>query len=584
MEEERERRLATLIQRCPNLRVLHQIHGHILTSPLLSTSSLSFLLAKILTFAALSSRGSLGYAKQLISRIPSPGIYSYNSLIRGFLENSQASSPEPILIFKRLLRKNYPRSNTFTLAFVLKSCSVLMAFREGQQVHKHVVQSGHGSSPFVQTSLLNFYAKCEEIELSQKVFDEIPERNVVAWSAMISGYSRLGMANQALDSFREMQKAGISPDRVTLVSAISACAISGALDLGKWLHAYIDKKGIENDLELNTALVNMYVKCGCVEKAKEVFEAMPVKDVKAWGSMIYGLAINGLAEDALNAFSRMGETKVEPNHVTLVGVLMACAHSGLVSEGKKYWSSMIESGIEPSLEHYGLMVDLFCRSNLIEDAYSFVESMPIPQNPAILRSLLVACKKKKILDRGEVTAKRLIELEPQNAENYVLLSSLYASVSDWERMREVRKQMKDKDIRTVPGCSSIEVDGFVHEFVMGDWSHPEAEELKGILSEISDRVRGSGHEPWISSVLHDTSDEEKEHALCEHSERLAIAYGLLKTEAPTVIRVVKNLRVCRDCHEVTKIISRLYNREIIVRDRVRFHKFIDGACSCRDFW
>lgn len=185
-----------------------------------------------------------------------------------------------------------------------------MAFREGQQVHKHVVQSGNGSSPFVQTSLLNFYAKCEEIELSQKVFDEIPERNVVAWSAMISGYSRLGMANQALDSFREMQKAGISPDRVTLVSAISACAISGALDLGKWLHAYIDKKGIENDLELNTALVNMYVKCGCVEKAKEVFESMPVKDVKAWGSMIYGLAINGLAEDALNAFSRMGETKV----------------------------------------------------------------------------------------------------------------------------------------------------------------------------------------------------------------------------------------------------------------------------------
>ncbi|XP_019184836.1 PREDICTED: pentatricopeptide repeat-containing protein At2g29760, chloroplastic-like [Ipomoea nil] len=199
LEEEGERRLATLIQRCPNLRVLHQIHGHVLTCPLLSTSSLSFLLAKILTFAALSSRGSLGYAKQLVSRIPNPGIYSYNSLIRGFLE-SQTSSPEPIFIFKRLLRKNYPRSNTF---------------------NKHVVQSGHGSSPFVQTSLLNFYAKCEEIELSEKVFDEITERNVVAWSAMISGYSRLGMANQALDSFREMQKAGISPDRVTLVSATS---------------------------------------------------------------------------------------------------------------------------------------------------------------------------------------------------------------------------------------------------------------------------------------------------------------------------------------------------------------------------
>ncbi|CAH9102805.1 unnamed protein product [Cuscuta europaea] len=401
---------------------------------------------------------------------------------------------------------------------------------------------------------------------------------------MINGYSRLGMAEQALDSFRNMQKSGIPPDKVALVSVISACAMSEALDLGEWLHAYIDKKGIENDLELSTALVNMYAKCGCIERANEVFEAIPVKDVKAWGSMIYGLAINGQAEGALKSFTRMEDTKVMPNHVTFVGVLVACSHSGLVSEGKKYWSKMIESGIDPSSEHYGLMVDLFCRSNLIEDAYSFVDSMLIPPNPAILRSLLVGCKKKKMLERGEMTAKRLIEIEPHNAENYILLSSLYASVSDWEGMRQVRKKMKDKEIKNAPGCSSIEIDGFVHEFTMGDSSHPESEEINGILSEISDRVNGSGHEPWVSCVLHDVSDEEKENALCQHSERLAIGYGLLKTKAPKIIRVVKNLRVCRDCHEVTKIISRLYNREIIVRDRVRFHKFIDGSCSCRDFW
>ncbi|RAL51832.1 hypothetical protein DM860_010550 [Cuscuta australis] len=404
---------------------------------------------------------------------------------------------------------------------------------------------------------------------------------------MISGYSRLGMADQALRSFREMQKSGIPPDRVSLGSAISACAMSGALDLGEWLHAYVGKNGIENDLELSTALVNMYAKCGCIERAKNIFEAMPVKDVKAWGSMIYGLAINGLAEDALNAFSRMGETKLEPNHVTFVGVLVACAHGGLVSEGKMYWSSMIESGFDPSLEHYGLMIDLLCRSNLIEEAYSFFDSMPIPPNPAILRSLLAGCKtkkEKKILERGETTGKHLIELEPQNPENYILLSSLYASVSNWERMREVRKQMKDEGIKAVPGCSSIELDGYVHEFTMGDWSHPESEDINGILREITDKVNGSGHEPRVSCVLHDVSDEEKGNALCQHSERLAIAYGLLKTKAPKIIRVVKNLRVCWDCHEVTKIISKVYNREIIVRDRVRFHKFKDGSCSCRDFW
>ncbi|KAH0724047.1 hypothetical protein KY285_006110 [Solanum tuberosum] len=459
----------------------------------------------------------------------------------GFLESHIASN-EPLFIFKKLLKRNYPKTNSFTLAFVLKSCSILAAFDEGQQVHKHVVQSGFGSSPFVQTSLLNLYAKCEEIGLAEKVFDEIPERNVVAWSAMISGYSRLGMVNESFSLFREMQKTGVLPDKVTMVSVISACAMSGALDLGRWVHAYIDKQSIENDLELSTSLVNMYAKCGYIEKAIEVFEAMPFKDAKAWSSMIVGLAVNGLVEYALVTFSRMNKAKVEPNHVALVGVLMACAHSGLVSEGKMYWASMVESGIDPSLEHYGCMVDLLSRSNLIDEAYSFVESMPLTPCPAILRTLLVGCKKNKILDKGEILGQHLIELEPWNAENYILLSSLYASVSDWEKMRHVRKQMKDKGIKAMPGCSSIEVDGFVHEFVMGDWSHPEAEEIKEFLRDISQRVYSAGHEPWIAPILHNVSDEEKEIALCEHSERLAIAFGLLKTKAPTVIRIVKNLR------------------------------------------
>ncbi|CAN4118575.1 unnamed protein product [Withania somnifera] len=354
------------------------------------------------------------------------------------------------------------------------------------------------------------------------------------------------MVNECFSLFREMQKRGVFADKVTMVSVISACAASGALDLGRWLHA--------------TALVNMYANCRFIEKAIEIFEAISFKDAKAWSSMIVGLAVNAFAEYALVTFSRMNKAKLEPNHVTLVGVLMACAHSGLVSEGKRYWESMIQSGIELSLEHYGCMVDLLCHSNLIDEAHSFVESMPLAPCPAILRTLLVGCKKNNILDKGEILGQHLIELEPCNVENYILLSSPYASV-----------------------LSSIGVDGFMHEFVVGVWSHPEAEEIKEVLRDIFQRVYFAGHEPWIATILHNVSDEEKEIALCEQSERLAIAFDLLKTEAPTVIRIVKNLRVCRDFHEVTKIISRLYNREIIARDRVRFHRFVNGACSCRDF-
>lgn len=432
--------------------------------------------------------------------------------------------------------------------------------------------------------MVNFYAKCEEIKFARNVFDEIPVRNVIAWSSMISGYSRVEMFNEALSLFREMQKAGVVPDEVTMVSVISACAASGALDVGRWVHSYIDKKLIKKDLELSTALINMYAKCGCVEKAKQVFDTMPVRDAKAWSSMIVGFAIHGHAKNALEAFSFMEEAKVQPNHVTFVGVLSACAHGGLVGDGRKYWSRMLESGVEPSMEHYGCMVDLLCRANLIEDAYAFVETMPINPNPVIWRTLLVGCKRNKILEKGEVVAERLLELEPLNAENYILLSSMYASCSQWMKMSLVRKQVKDKGIKAVPGCTSIEVDGIVHEFVRGDWSHPESKEIEEVLRDISERVRDSAHEPWISAVLHNVGNEEKENDLCEHSERLAIAYGLLKTKAPVVIRIVKNLRACGDCHEVTKIISKLYKREIIVRDRVRFHKFVNGSCSCGDFW
>ncbi|KAH6772137.1 hypothetical protein C2S51_010541 [Perilla frutescens var. frutescens] len=561
------------------MRVLNQIHAHILTHPRPSLSSYTFSLSKVLCFAAYRN---VHYAKQLLFQIPCPKIFAYNTVMRGFLQ--QNPSPEPIFLFKRLVQMKFPTSNTFTLAFVLKCCSMLPAFAEGQQVHKHAIASGLGGNLFVQTSLLNFYTKCEEVELGRKVFDEMSERNVVAWSAMIGGYARLGKVNEALELFREMQKSGVEPDEVTMVSVISACAMAGALDLGKWLHMFIDRKGIKSDLEVSTALVNMYAKCGFIEKAQDVFDAMPVKDAKAWSSMIVGFAITGLANKALETFARMGEAQVEPNHVTLIGVLSACAHGGLVAEGRKYWSSMLDCGMEPSMEHYGCMVDLLCRANQAEEAYEFAVSMPVAPNPAIWRTLVVSFKKSKMFDKGEEVAKQLLQLEPLNAENYILLSSLYASASDWVKMSAVRRQMRERGIKAVPGCSSIEINGHVHEFVMGDTSHPEAKDIREFICEVSERVEASGHEPWIASVLQNVGNGEKLDALWEHSERLAIAYGLLKTKEYVTIRIVKNLRVCEDCHEVTKTISRLYNREIIVRDRIRFHKFVNGVCSCQDFW
>lgn len=581
-ELEEEERFASLIQKCPNMRVLRQLHAYILTRPL-PRSTFSFALSKIVAFCALSPLGNIDYARSVFAQISHPNIFSWNSLIKGSSQ-IQTPSKEPISLFKKLTETGYPVPNSFTLAFVLKACAIVTAFGEGLQVHSHVLKDGFGSSLFVQTSLVNLYGKCEEIGLARKVFDEMPVRNLVAWTAMISGHARVGAVDEAMGLFREMQKAGIEPDAMTLVSVVSACAVAGALDIGCWLHAYIEKYFVLTDLVLSTALVDMYAKCGCIERAKQVFDHMPVKDTTGWSTMIMGFAYHGLSEDAIDAFQQMLETEVMPDHVTFLAILSACAHGGLVSQGRRFWSLMLEFGIEPSVEHYGCKVDLLCRSGLVEEAYRITMTMKIPPNAATWRSLLMGCKKKKLLNLGEIVARYLLQLEPLNAENYILISNLYSSLSQWEKMSELRKEMKEKCIKPIPGCSSIEVDGVVHEFVMGDQSHPEVKMLRKFMEEMSMRVRDLGYRPSISDVLHKVVDEEKEGALGEHSERFAIAYGLLKTRAPVVIRVVKNLRVCGDCHEVIKIISKIYEREIIVRDRVRFHKFIKGTCSCKDFW
>ncbi|KAK8950060.1 Pentatricopeptide repeat-containing protein [Platanthera guangdongensis] len=578
-----EEHIASLIEKCTDMKTLRQIHVRVLRNPTLCSSTYTFSLSKILSFCALSPQGDIRYARRVFDAIPQPNVFSWNSMIRGFSQ-VQNQSREPIALYKNMLFSGFANPNSFTITFVLKACSKISALREGQQIQSHAYKYGLDSSPFVQTGLLNLYAKCEEISSARVIFGDISDKNLIVWSAMISGYSRIGMVNEALGLFREMQEAGILPDEVTMVSVISACAKAGALDLGRWVHSFVDRKGIRTDLVLSTALIDMYAKCGLIGRAKELFDEMLERDTMAWSTMIVGFATHGLVDDALKLFSWMLASKVKPNHVTFLGALLACAHSGLVGDGQRFWLAMHDLGIQPLMEHYGCMVDLLCRAGLFEEAYSFVSRMPFPPNPIIWRTLLIGCKKNEFQGKEELIADHLLQLEPLNAENYVLLSNIYALRSQWDKVSSMRKKMKENGIKVFPGCSSIEIDGFVHDFVVGDESHTEIRQIRVVLKGISERVRVSGHLPWTSSVLHDVNEEEKESALCEHSERLAIAFGLLKTSAPVVIRVVKNLRFCADCHEVTKIVSKEYGREIIVRDRVRFHRFVGGNCSCNDFW
>ena len=440
--------------------------------------------------------------------------------------------------------------------------------------------------PYVQNTLVHMYACCEGgIECARKVFDRTPKTSPVTWSAMISGCVRSGRSNDAVLLFREMQTEKVPPDEVTVITVLSACADLGALDLTKWIGSFVERGRVRKSVPLCNALVDALAKCGDVDGAVAFFESMPERSIVSWTAVIDGLAAHGRGKEAVSLFEAMKDAGIAPDDVAFIGVLTACSHAGLVDEGRGYFDSMRHKfNIVPKIEHYGCMVDLLARAGLVEEAMDFVKAMPIEANPVIWRTLIGACKVHGKLELGERITKDLIDKEPTHGSNYVLLSNVYALTQRWEKKMEIRKTMSDRGIQKVPGCSLLELDGEIFEFVAGDESHPHYKEIYEMVVEIGRELKRAGYIATTSEVLLDIDEEDKEDALHWHSEKLAIAFALLRTPPGTQIRIVKNLRVCADCHSATKFISKVYGREILVRDCSRFHRFEDGVCSCKEFW
>ncbi|KAL0447330.1 UNVERIFIED_CONTAM: Pentatricopeptide repeat-containing protein, chloroplastic [Sesamum latifolium] len=432
------------------------------------------------------------------------------------------------------------------------------------------------------------YCSCENgIAFGEKLFDEMSKTNSVSWSTMMGGYVKWGMSSEAVRLFRRMQILGVKPDEISMVLVLSACADLGALELGRWVESYIEKEKIEMRSELCNALIDMFAKCGDVNNALKVFRNMPEskRTVVSWTSVIFGMALHGRGLEAVSLFEEMKGAGVVPDDVAFIGLLTACSHSGLAAKGKQYFESMVNYyGIAPRIEHYGCMVDMLSRAGSVKEAIAFIDTMPVAPNPVIWRTLIAACHAHGELNLGERITKDLITNEPLQESNYVLLSSIYAKMSDWEKKTTVREAMGKKGIRKVPGSTMIELSDGIYEFVAGDKSHSEYPKINEMVDEMERKMRQAGYVATTSNVLLDIAEEDKEGALNTHSEKLAIAFALLKTRPGSPIRIVKNLRVCGDCHSATKLISLIYNREIVVRDRNRFHHFKDGLCSCRDFW
>jgi pentatricopeptide repeat protein len=467
-------------------------------------------------------------------------------------------------------------------------CNVMVAayVARGEVVEARKVFDGMRDRDMVSwNTMIHGYAVKGEVSMAREIFDGMKDRDAFSWSSMMSAYTKGRRSKEALELWREMRAACVAPDCITMVSLLSACGDMGALAVGAEVHQFVERDGIEVDVKLGTALIDMYAKCGDIENSLRVFHSMPAKDVLTWSSMIIGLANHGLGHDALSLFSRMISEGLPPNEITFIGVLIACTHLGLVSDGKKHFNSMSAvHGVAPKVEHYGCMVDLLGRSGHIEEARQLIRDMPFEPDAVIWRALLGACRIYKNVEVAEEAMAKLRVLDPHADGHYVLLSNIYAQANWWEGVAEMRTMLRRENIQRIPGRSSIECQNTIHEFVSGDRSHPRSKEIYKMLEEMMDRLRQAGYRPMTGIVLQDIDEESKERALAEHSEKLAIAFGLLTTPAGSTLRVTKNLRACEDCHSAIKLISLVYNRKLIIRDRNRFHHFSEGQCSCKEYW
>ncbi|XP_057836797.2 putative pentatricopeptide repeat-containing protein At3g13770, mitochondrial isoform X1 [Cryptomeria japonica] len=526
--------------------------------------------------------GRMDKACELFDKMPQPNVVSWNAMIAGYAQNGFVENA--LETFKQMQLTDV-KSNSTTFASILPAYARMGALEQGMEIHESIIEGGYFSDNIAGNALVDMYAKCGSIDKARELFDRMPQRDVISWNTMIAGYVQNGFVEKALEFFKQMRLAGVKSNSTTFTSILPACAKTGALEQGMDIHQSIMEGGFLSDITVGNALVDMYAKCGSIDKARELFDRMPQRDVISWNAMIAGYAQNGFCKDALKIFELMKHWRTYPDILTFSSVLCACSHAGLVDEGCTYFNHMNNPYcITATVDHYVCMVDLLARAGYLEDTLNFIIKMPVKPLVVVWTCFLGACRSHMNIGLGVFTAMLLFDMDPKNAATYVLLSNIYAEVGMWGEVQMVRRLMKDRGIKKIPGCSWIEEHKMVHAFCAGDRTHPQTQEIHAKLEKLAWEMKAAGYFPDSRHLLNDVEEEEKESFLCHHSEKLAIAFGLLNTPPGTTIRVVKNLRVCADCHSAIKFISKIAAREIVVRDVTRFHHFKQGQCSCGNYW
>ncbi|ESR64897.1 hypothetical protein CICLE_v10007619mg [Citrus x clementina] len=516
----------------------------------------------------------LAEAQRLFEEAPVKDVFTWTAMVSGYVQNGKVD--EARMIFDAMPEKNTVSWNAMIAGYVQT---------KRMDMARELFEAMTCKNVASWNTMITGYAQSGEITHARNLFDRMPQHDCISWAAIIAGYAQSGYSEDSLRLFIEMKRYGERLNRSPFTSVLSTCANLASLELGKQLHGQLVKVGFEAGCFVGNALLVMYCKCGSVEEAYHAFEEIVDKDVISWNTMIAGYARHGFGKDALMLFESMKTVGIKPDDITMVGILSACSHTGLVEKGTEYFYSMNRDyGVIPNSKHYTCMVDLLGRAGRLDEAQNLMKNMPFEPDAATWGALLGACRLYGKTELAEKAAEVIFEMEPENAGMYVLLSNLYAASGRWGDVSKMRLKMRDRGVKKVTGYSWLEVQNKVHTFSVGDTLHPEKDRIYAYLEELEFKLKQDGFVYSTKLVLHDVGEEEKEHMLRYHSEKLAVAYGILSIPAGRPIRVMKNLRVCEDCHNAIKHISKIVGRLIILRDNNRFHHFSGGSCSCGDYW
>jgi len=561
--------------------------------------------------------GDLVAARELLDGMTDHIAVAWNAMISGYVHRGLYEAAFDL--FRRMHSLGI-QLDEYTYTSVISAASNAELFCIGRQVHAYVlrtvVQPSQHFVLSVNNVLITFYTRCGKMVEAKRVFDEMPVKDLVSWNAILSGYvnarcideansifremperslltwtvmisglAQNGFGEEGLKLFNQMTLEGLEACDYAYAGAIACCSVLGSLDNGQQLHSQIIRLGHDSSLSVGNALITMYARCGLVEAADTVFFTMPYVDSVSWNAMIAALAQHGHGVKAIQLYEQMLKENILPDRITFLTILSACSHAGLVKEGRHYFDTMrAHYGITPEEDHYSRLIDLLCRAGMFSEAKNVTESMPFEPSAPIWEALLSGCRIHGNTELGIQAAEQLLKLMPQQDGTYISLSNMYASLGQWDEVARVRKLMRERGVKKEPGCSWIEVENMVHVFLVDDAVHPEVHAVYKYLEHLVHEMRKLGYVPDTKYVLHDMESEQKENALSTHSEKLAVVYGIMKIPLGAPIRVFKNLRICGDCHSAFKFISKVVDREIIVRDRKRFHHFRNGECSCGNYW